>query len=105
VKIVYQLLLSGGASNPHFHLRWSCPDCAYLVDQCEDDPSPEAARAIAQKKADAHECDYGWCPVPITDERLILAAISPYHFDFVVSAADRERWNDLRRRNKERTYA
>lgn len=94
-RLVYVLLQGGGHSNPNYRYRWSCPACGYFVDE------DEKSRDVAQTKADAHKCDYGWCAVPIDAERTMLAAISPFRFNFTVTNDDRARWEERRRRNRD----
>lgn len=98
-RVVYELLLAGGNTNSHYHVRWACPACGLQVDECTDNGGIVEARARAQVAAEAHVCDEGWCAVPMTEERQMLAAISPYRFNFTVTAQDRQRWAERQRLN------
>lgn len=84
-----------GYSNPDMRWRWGCSVCPFT---CED-----RNKDVCQAEADAHKCDYGWCAIPMTEERLMLAAISPFKLpDMTPTKQDRVRWEELRQRNRER---
>jgi hypothetical protein len=94
---IYTLLQGGGHSNPNYRARWQCPACGFVVDE------DEKMRDVVQVKADAHKCEYGWCAIAMTEERRMLAAISPFKLpDMTPTKEDRERWAKLRERNAER---
>lgn len=43
--------------------EWRCPVCPF---RCQD-----REKAKCQRLADAHRCDYGWCPIPYGGQRPI----------------------------------
>lgn len=60
---------------------WACPVCPF---RCQDKDKREC-----QKLADEHQCDYGWCPVPMTPARVKLIGL-PHIAE--PTKADRARW-------------
>ena len=91
-RLVYKLLQAGGSANPLYRFRWTCPACGSLVDESEE--------KSAERRANEHQCEFGWCAVPITAERLAAAECGP-RFDFTVTPQNREEWARQRRRNAE----
>lgn len=109
-RIPFMVNRGSGYSNPDYRWRWCCPVCTFTCEGKE--------QADVQREADAHKCGAGWCAVPITAERAALLGARMFEerpgAERVVSIdgtprrltgllptkADRERWNELRERNR-----
>lgn len=64
---------------------WTCMVCPY---RCQD-----VSKSACQKLANAHDCPYGWCTVPMTPERAKLLG-RPHIPE--PTKEDRRRWSHAR---------